>query len=471
MGGILSDSFDLIVIGAGPAGGEAALAAASFGLTVALLDEGPEPGGQVWRAPRTKAAKAKAPDADRARGDALRARIGDSSVQVLRGMQVWDVRPGFAVSCVSARGGRLLTAPRVVLATGAIERILPFDGWTTPGVFGLAAATALIKSEGALAGKDIVIAGQGPLLIAVAAKALSLGKMPLAIIDRASIADWGRAFMGFAHVPSMALTGAQWMAQIKRAGVPILRNSAVVGAKGGSRLTSVSIRNLTKGTTTEMDADTLYIGNGLAPGDEIHRLLGLRQQPDVLRGGYRTGCDSDRRSSLNGLYVAGDGAGVHGALPSAVQGQLAGLAAALDHGAMDATRHEDETRHLKRRLRRYVRFADASCTLMQFPTESLQEVPATTIVCRCEDVTAGDILQAQRSGACDINQLKHFTRLGMGPCQGRLCAMNAADFLRADAPEGGLRLTPRAPVRPIEMEALIGTFDYADIPVPKPAPL
>jgi thioredoxin reductase/bacterioferritin-associated ferredoxin len=471
MAAMVNDAFDLIVIGSGPAGAEAALAAASFGLSVVLLDEGPEPGGQVWRAPRTNAAKSKAPDADRARGDDLRYRIGRSSVQVMCGVQVWDVRPGFAVSCVSAVGGRLLTAPRVVLATGAIERVLPFDGWTTPGVFGLAAATALIKSEGVLAGKDIIIAGQGPLLIAVAAKALSLGKVPLAIIDRASAADWGRALLGFAHVPSMAMTGARWMAQVKRAGVPILRHSAVVSAKGGNRLTSVSIRHLTKGTTTEIGADTLYIGNGLAPGDDIHRLLGLAQQPDVLRGGYRTECDSDRRSSLNGLYVAGDGAGVHGALPSGVQGRLAGLAAALDHGAMDAARHEGESRPLKRRLRRLVRFADASCNLMRFPAESVHAIPATTIVCRCEDVTAGDILQAQRSGACDINQLKHFTRLGMGPCQGRLCAMNAVDLLRAGAPQGGLRLTPRAPVRPIEMEALIGTFDYADIPVPKPAPL
>ncbi len=117
---------------------------------------------------------------------------------------------GISVSCITPQGARILNAPRAVLATGAIERIYPFEGWTTPGVFGLAAATALIKSEGALPGREIVVAGQGPLLIAVAAKALELGLTPRAIVDRAGPADWARALPGFANVPSMALAGARW---------------------------------------------------------------------------------------------------------------------------------------------------------------------------------------------------------------------------------------------------------------------
>ncbi len=467
------DAYDLIVIGAGPAGGEAALAAASFGLNVALVDEGPAPGGQVWRAPRTGLAKGKPADADRARGDDLRARLAASTVTLLAGAQVWDMRPGFSVSCILPQGARVLTAPRAVLATGATERVRPFEGWTTPGVFGLAAATALVKSGGALPGRDIVIAGQGPLLIAVAAKALSLGLKPRAIVDRAGYADWARALIGFANVPRMALSGARWMAQIRLAGIPVYRQSEVTEARGHDSVTAITVRNLISGATTEIAADTLYVGNGLVPADELHRLLGLAQTPDPLRGGYRVLCDADRRSSLAGLYVAGDGGGVHGALPSAVQGRLAGLAAAFDHGAMDCARHDNEARPLRRRLRRYIRFADASCRLMQFPDAALDRVTDDTVICRCEDVTAGDILAAMHRSARDMNQLKHFTRLGMGPCQGRLCSMNAACLLRrhADLPPGDLRLTPRAPIRPIEMEDLIGTFDYADIPVPKPAPL
>ncbi len=469
----MNDTYDLIVIGAGPAGAEAALAAASTGMTVVLIDEGPAPGGQVWRAPRTALAKDKPTETDRARGDDLRARLAASSVDMLPRAQVWDVRAGFSVSCISPQGARVLSAARLVLATGATERIFPFEGWTMPGVFGLAAATVLIKSEGALPGRDIVVAGQGPLLIAVAAKALALGLRPRAIIDRAGYGDWARALIGFANVPSMALQGARWMAQIRLAGIPMHRHCEVIKSSGGDGLSGVTIRSLTTGATTEIAADTLYIGNGLAPGDDIHRLLGLAQQPDRLRGGYKTLCDADRRSSLGGLYVAGDGAGIHGALPSAVQGRLAGLAAALDHGALGAARHDAEARPLRRKLARYIRFADASCRLMQFPVTALDGVTEATIICRCEDVTAGDIQHAMEDKARDMNQLKHFTRLGMGPCQGKMCSMNAACLLRrqADLPPGDLRLTPRAPIRPIEMEQLIGTFDYADIPVPKPAPL
>ena len=469
----MNDRYDLIVIGAGPAGAEAALAAASKGLTVALVDEGPAPGGQVWRAPRTAPAKGKPADADSIRGDDLRARLAASSVYLLPRSQVWDVRAGFSVFCISQQGAHVLSAPKLVLATGATERIIPFEGWTVPGIFGLAAATVMMKSEGTLPGRDVVVAGQGPLLIAVAAKALALGLRPCAIIDRAGYGDWARALVGFANVPSMALQGARWMAQIQRAGVPMHRHCEVIKSRGRDSLTGVTIRSLTTGATTEIAADTLYIGNGLTPGDDIHRLLGVAQQADRLRGGYKTLCDADRRSSLAGLYVAGDGAGIYGALPSAVQGHLAGLAAALDHGALDATRHDAEARPLRSKLARYIRFADASCRLMRFPVTALDSVPETTIICRCEDVTAGDIEQAVKDKARDMNQLKHFTRLGMGPCQGKMCSMNAACLLRrqADLPPGDMRLTPRAPIRPIEMEPLIGTFDYADIPVPKPAPL
>src|SRR6056297_1276835 len=188
---VMTKSHDLLVVGAGPAGGEAALAAASAGLRVALIDEAFVPGGQVWRAPRTEAAcQVPAHDTDRRLGDKLRTRLSGSNVEIFSGTQVWDARPGFKLSCVSDDGARQFRAPRLVLATGAIERILPFEGWTTPGIFGLAAATAILKAEKALFGRDIVVAGQGPLLIAVAAKALALGIRPRAIVDRARRADW-----------------------------------------------------------------------------------------------------------------------------------------------------------------------------------------------------------------------------------------------------------------------------------------
>ncbi|WP_323766317.1 FAD-dependent oxidoreductase [Marinovum sp.] len=465
----MSEGYDVIVVGAGPAGGEAALAAASAGLRVALVDEGPAPGGQVWRAPRTAQARAAAQtDADGRQGAALRARLQAASVDLLTGAEVWDAQPGFTLHCLTPEGNRPLSAPRVILATGAMERVLPFPGWTTPGVFGLAAATALLKSEHALPGREIVIAGQGPLLIAVAAKALALGLRPRAVVDRASRGDWLRAAAGFAAVPSMLARGAQWMARLSAARVPILRQSAVIAATGDPQLAAVTVRHLPSGRVQEIAADTLYLGNGLTPADELHRLLGAAQTRDALRGGYRTLVDADRRTSVAGLYAAGDGAGVHGALPSVLQGRIAGLAAARDHGALSAAEVAKQTAPARHELVRALRFADASCRLMAFPEAALAEVPPDAVVCRCEDVCRSEIDAAVARGAGDLNQLKHFTRLGMGPCQGRMCGLNAARLMH---PEADLRLTPRAPVRPVSMDRLIGEFDYSDIPVPKPAPL
>ncbi|WP_372921449.1 FAD-dependent oxidoreductase [Roseovarius sp.] len=465
---------DLLVIGAGPAGSEAALAAASAGLSVALIDEGPAAGGQVWRAPRTEAArKSRIPDTDRDRGDDLRTRLARSTVEVFNATQAWDAQPGFCVSCVSDTGARKFHAERLVLATGAIERIRPFEGWTMPGIFGLAAATAVMKSEKTLFGDDIVISGQGPLLIAVAAKACALGLRPRAVVDRASRFDWLRETPGFAQVPSMLATGGGWMARLALAGVPYFRRSEVIRAGGAEVLRSLTIRNLDTGATHEMDADTLYIGNGLTPADELHRLLGAVQTADRLRGGYRTSRDERCRSSVPGLYVAGDGAGVYGALPSAMQGRIAGLAAARDHGTLSETQFAARVQEPRRKLRRYEKFGDASCRLMQFPEDVSLSVTADTVICRCEDVTRADLDTAIDDGAKDLNQLKHFTRLGMGPCQGRMCSLTAAVLLRARGvgSETDMRLTPRAPVRPVEMNQLTGDFDYDDIPVPKPAPL
>lgn len=470
----MNRNFDLVVMGAGPAGGEAALAASEAGLNVALVDEGLAPGGQVWRKPSTdRACELDTCDVDRTGGDELRKRLAASKVTIYQQTQIWDVRSGFSISCVGDAGAMILSTPRIVVATGAIERVLPFEGWTTPGVFGLAAATALLKSEKALPGSEIVVAGQGPLLIAVAAKACALGLRPRAIVDMASRADWARALTGFAMVPSLLLMGTLWMKKIVAARVPFYRGSEVIQASGGEALRLVTIRNRATGNTTDVQADTLYIGNGLSPNDEIYRLLGARQEIDSLRGGYRVVCDANRRSSISGLYAAGDSAGIHGARPSALQGRLAGLAAAYDHGALNVAKFSKLSRSARLRLRLAMPFANASCRLMQFPEKALGHVAEETVVCRCEDVTAGDILVAARCGVRDINQLKHFTRLGMGPCQARLCAMNAAVLLRrhTESSSDTSRLTPRAPIRPIAMDQLIGEFDYSDIPVPRPAPL
>ena len=184
----MSSAFDLIVIGAGPAGCRAALAASRHGVSVLLIDEAAAAGGQVYRAPAGGLALKL--DEDGAKGDELRRRIAQSAITLRFGCRVWSVASGFRVDVAGHGGHEAFTAPRLIAATGAYERVVPFPGWTLPGVIGLAAATILIKSQGMLPGRRIVLAGCGPLLLLVASKVLAAGGEIAAIADLSGPADW-----------------------------------------------------------------------------------------------------------------------------------------------------------------------------------------------------------------------------------------------------------------------------------------
>ncbi|GAB4283303.1 MAG: NAD(P)/FAD-dependent oxidoreductase [Roseovarius sp.] len=463
------------------------MAARAAGLDVALLDEGPEAGGQVWRAPRTPAARDRSgQDGDGRAGADLRRALAASGVRHLCGALVWFVAPpedaggAFEVTFSNGQDSRSLRAPRLLAAPGARERVVPFPGWTLPGVLGLAAATALIKREGVLPGRRVVIAGQGPLLIAVAAKALTLGLRPAAVVDLASRGEWLAAAAGLASLPRPFLQGAGWLARLMRARVPILHRHAVVAAHGDDRLREIVVAAVDAqgrprpGRRQGIPADTLYVGNGLQPNTEISRLLGVLHDRDPLRGGLVPRTDDWGRTSRAGFYVAGDGAGIRGALPAVLSGRLAGLAAAADAGRLDAHNLLQRSAGLLRRRRRLSRLADVSCRLMALREGQLQGLAEETVICRCEDVTLGDLRRAIAAGAGDLNQLKHFTRLGMGPCQARMCGANAAALVAAEtgqAPDAPSMLTPRPPLRPVSIAEMAGAFSYDDIPVPAPAPL
>ncbi|ATX64527.1 FAD/NAD(P)-binding oxidoreductase [Roseinatronobacter bogoriensis subsp. barguzinensis] len=463
-----SGMHDLVVIGAGPAGGNAALSAAQAGLDVLVIDEASQPGGQVWRAPSLGVTLAADPDLTR--GQAMRMALGNAKIPIKTGFSVWSVAPisdGFEIALASEGGPEMVKARRLLVATGAQERVVPFPGWTLPGVFGLAAATLMLKTENMLPGKRIVIAGQGPLLLAVAAKALKLGKVPIAVVDYNGLGAWLRSVAGFArHLPSFG-QGLTWQAKLALGRVPIRRRSEITQAFADNNglLAEIEIAPLGRGRKQRLRVDTAFIGNGLVPGDEILRLLGVKRVPDPMTG-WRIAADAHGRCGPSGLYVAGDAGRIRGALPAAAQGRRVGQVIARDAGITTSFDAVDEAPEFER-------FADASCRLMQVDDARISTLPDEVILCRCEDVTVGMVRQAIAEGAQDANQLKHFTRLGMGPCQARMCGANAAALLRSHAKvqPGAEYLTPRSPIRPVDITHMAGQFDYADIPVPKPAPL
>ena len=487
---------DLLVLGAGPAGCHAAMTAAETGLETVLVDEQPEAGGQVYRAPVPTRIKAdKAPDADQTAGDGLREALAASPVLSLFGATIWFAGPGPEIAVIAEGGSRRFRPKALVVAAGAFERNLPVPGWTLPGVIGLAASTILLKSQGVLPGRRTVIAGSGPLLYAAAVKLLERGGTVAAVIDSRTWRDWAGAMPAMAARPDLLRRGVGWMGRLRAAGVPVFRGAAVSEIAGSEAAEGVTVTRLDSAGRPRRDrhpqkitADSVALGHGLIPNTEITRLLGAAHHYDAETRSTVVTRDETLATTLAHVHAVGDGAVIRGAAVAEAEGRLAGLAVARDLGALGRDAFVERAQGLRAELRRSRRFGRAMARLMTPPDGLLETCRADTIVCRCEDVRRAEIDKALDDGAHDLNQLKSWTRCGMGPCQGRMCG-DAVWRLMAqrDGPEAGRagvevgrtdadsRLAPwsaQVPIRPVPWDAVTGPFTYADImaDLPEPAP-
>ena len=392
-------SADVAVIGGGPAGIAAAAHAAEGGARVVLLDESPRIGGQIWR---HSSEAALGPLArrwiDRLRRSGATVHTATSVVDVHRNEQGWLVlAEGSDAPC-------LVRAQAVVLATGAREGFLAFPGWTLPGVIGVGGAQALLKAGMPFAGKRVVIAGSGPLLLPVASALRANGAKLLLVAEQAS----GQAVRGFAaslwRRPRALLQAARYRARFFEA--RYRTNTWVVAARGGERLEAVELSDGRRTWTTT--CDVLCAGFGLVPNTELARLIGSSVSDGAVE------VDSRQQTSRQGVFCAGESTGVGGVDLALVEGAIAGLAAAgSERGVQPLVRKRE-------RLRAFTVTMDRVFA----PRAELRALATPeTIVCRCEDVVCG---------AIDRNwsprQAKLYTRVGMGPCQGRVCGA-ALQFL------------------------------------------
>jgi thioredoxin reductase/bacterioferritin-associated ferredoxin len=473
--------FDVLVLGAGPAGVNAALAASAAGLKVALFDENPAAGGQVYRAPVAAVVSSSADPRAEQPGDALRRALAQSAVTTYLDHVVWAVTADYRVDAAGPAGPVHCTGRALIVATGTTERVVPFDGWTTPGVIGLAAATILLKSQGILPGRSTLVAGCGPLLAAVAAKTIEGGGKVEAIADIAGLGDWGRTLPAMVSRPDLMREGFHWWREIRRAGVPIHSRHTIIKVEpAGDRLRATlapcdAAGRPLSGERRSVVADCIAVGHGLTPSTEITRLLRAEHRYSRQAGGWIATADKDGRTSRPRLYVAGDGAGIAGAAAASHHGTLAGLACAIDLGGTGAARRRSHASAERQAHIKAARFGRSMAQLMALRPGHIDSIGPQTIVCRCEDVTRAEIDAACDAGAHEVNQLKAWTRCGMGPCQGRTCGDVAAELLAARV-HGGSReragcFSARTPLRPMTVEALTGEFSYDDIPIPKAAPL
>jgi D-hydroxyproline dehydrogenase subunit alpha len=439
--------FDVVVVGAGPAGLAAATQAGLHGATVALVDAGSLPGGQYWRQPAGAGLDPAALSSlHHGLGqyhrlvDTLHAqrRSGRSSYFPLH--QVWTVGRhdsvsrdeegrdrGFLVHAVDRTGPqereRTLAGRRLVLATGAYDRQVPFPGWDLPGVLTAGGAQALLKGHGVVAGQRVVVAGTGPFLLPVAAGLAEAGATVVGVHEAGSPAAWLRQPQALARNVGKLGEGLGYAATLVRHSVPVRTRSVLVAAHGRGRLDAVTVARsddrggTAPGSEQTLRADTLAVGWGFTPQLELPLALGCGTRVD-LDGSLVCVVDDEQATDVPGVYVAGETCGVGGADLALIEGAIAGAAAA---GArLDGTR--------ARRRRAALRsFASALHRAHPVPSGWTQRVEPETVVCRCEEVTAGRLREAVLDlGGEDARSAKLLARPGMGWCQGRVCGYATA---------------------------------------------
>jgi thioredoxin reductase/bacterioferritin-associated ferredoxin len=449
------DSYDVVVIGAGPAGLAAAATAVEAGLSTLLLDENAGPGGQVWRAiASTPVAERDYLGADYWAGADLVDAVRSSGAEIIQRATVWSLDRNLEVGVSVGGASSFVNARRVILATGALERPFPITGWTLPGVMTAGAAQTMLKSSGLVPDVRTVIAGQGPLLWLLAAQILRLGGSIDRILDTTERRNYLAALphaLAFLTSPYFA-KGLAMMREV-RAKVPVVTGVSELTAAGDGQLATVTYAAGSRRET--IPAELLLLHQGVVPNVNLAMAAGIEHRWDDVQLCWSPVLDHDGSTSAEGIAIAGDGAGIGGAEAAVVRGHIAARAAveALAPVAAAKLASMSTFRASLAKAERGRAFLD---TLFR-PARQFRIPSGDTIVCRCEEVSAKDILDAVAIGATGPNQLKAYRRTGMGPCQGRLCGLTVTELMaqaRGKSPQeiGYYRL--RAPVKPITLAEL-----------------
>ncbi|MCF3935203.1 NAD(P)/FAD-dependent oxidoreductase [Acuticoccus sp. M5D2P5] len=446
--------YDLVVIGAGPAGMAAAIEADKAGLSVLVLDEAPAPGGQIYRAVEaTDAARRTILGADYAHGAELAKAFRASGATYRAGASVWNVSPEKVVDYSTGDGSRQVEAGAIIIATGAVERSTPMKGWLLPGVTTAGAMQILLKAHGVVE-PDTVFVGSGPLLWLIASQMIAAGAKPKAIVETV---PRGRLLAAAKHLPkalkaqNYLAKGFQMMKAVRKAGVPVHRYGEDIVIEGTNHVEAVTFT--ADGERQRIETRHVALHQGVVPNQQITRLLNCEHRYDTVQRAFAPVLSEDGETTLKGVYVAGDGGGISGARAAALTGRLAAMAAATAAGRSVDGAMVASVRAALGKDRAIRPLLD---TLYAPSPEAL--APADdVVVCRCEEVTAGDIRAAAKLGAPGPNQVKSYLRAGMGPCQGRVCGLVVAEIMAVTRGEsldaiGYYRIRP--PLKPLPLAEL-----------------
>jgi D-hydroxyproline dehydrogenase subunit alpha len=406
---------EILIVGGGAAGLSAAVAA-SAKASVTIVDDNPYLGGQIWRA---ELGKTKSIDARK-----LIDRISAGNIRIQNNAQVFSSENRSCLLAETQEGRLELTFEKLIIATGARERFLPFPGWTLPGVFGAGGLQAMVKGGMSVASKRIVVAGTGPLLLAVAEFLKQRGAKVVAIIEQASVGSIRRFATGLWRYPAKLSQAAAL--RMRLGSISYMAGSWVTSVSGDGKLESITINRGGKPLT--VNCDFLACGFHLVPNTELAALLNCR----ILNGFVKV--NDLQQTSVEDIYCAGEPTGIGGVEASLIEGTIAGLA---------ASGQTDEALSKSKRRNKTRGFENAMNTAFSLRNELKSVATADTIVCRCEDVRYGSLPDFR-----SFRDAKLQTRCGMGPCQGRICGP-ATEFLFDWEPP-----SVRPPIFPVKMENL-----------------
>ncbi|POO55408.1 FAD-dependent oxidoreductase [Agrobacterium rosae] len=443
---------DLLVIGAGPGGLAAAVAAAEAGASVTVVDERHTSGGQFFKQPNTASARlALQGDRQAADGAKLIERARSLGVTILSRVTVWGAAHGEdrkpVISCLGADGAFYCRPAMLVIATGAFERPSAIAGWTLPGVMTAGAAQTLLRSYGTLPGRRILVAGNGPLNFQVASEIAKAGGDVVCLAEQAS-APWSRpleALTVLRHDAVLALKGMKEISRLERAGVRLAWNAQILDISGNGRVETVTLS--TPGGETTIAVDTVLLGGNFASSNELSRLLGCTHSVSEI-GTLRADCAENGESSVPHIHIVGEAVRFGGAHLAMAEGRLTGLAIAAKLGLKSMP---DTTTHKK--LARAKTFQAALWRLFAPATTRLEPSDAA-LACRCESVAMGALRNVARQGPPDIATLKRLTRAGMGRCQSRYCGRTLTALTGRPMSETNGLLAPQIPLRPVPLAAL-----------------
>ena len=445
----------VLIVGAGPAGTRAAETLAEHGIAPIVVDEGARSGGQIYRRPpegfsRPAAAlygfEARKAQAVHAALDGIQQRI-DYRPNTL----IWSIEGGIA-HALGPAGIERIAFDAVILATGAMDRVIPFPGWTLPGVFTMGGSQVALKAQGCAIGDPVVFMGTGPLLYLVAYQYAHAGARVAAVLDTSHTGQAIPVLPGLLWGARTFAKGVWYMTWLRAAGIPVCAGITPIAAEGETSVGAVRYRDR-RGREHRIACTGLGIGYSVKSEVQLAELAGCEMAFDPLAQQWLPRADEDGRALECSVYLAGDGAGVAGADAAELRGRLAALALLADR---DIAVDRAQQARLRAKLRRIMRFRNALERALPAPFHLARSLPDETVICRCESITAGDIRQGRALEPAEMNRAKAFTRVGMGRCQGRVCGPAAAQILAAargcDVAEVG-RLRGQAPVKPLAIRA------------------